>query len=283
MKNIEWADQTWNPLRGCANRCWANDHHPEGNCYAAAMARRNLGDVYGCAQCSDQLRIHFHPERLDEPRHWRKPRWVFCGSMTDLWTDEPPIQLEYWRHQIFEVMAATPQHDYIILTKRPDRIRFDEMWMQQGLSHWDGANLVIGVSVTKQDETHRIQTLLYKLHKFQREVPDRINFRPRIAVSFEPLLEFQCFDGLEYVIPDLDWVIVGAATGYVKRMYAAQDVSFAANQIVSEAHRRDIPVFVKPALEPQLPVHWRQLRQHPARKEVKECSDGSAVPNTKSP
>lgn len=105
---IEWCDAAWNPVTGCSKvspGC--------ANCYAEGIARRFWGD-------RSFREVQFHPERLDHPLRWRKPRKIFVNSMSDLWhesiTDE---QLD----QIFAVMALTPQHSYQCLTKRPERMK----------------------------------------------------------------------------------------------------------------------------------------------------------------
>jgi protein gp37 len=62
----------------------------------------------------------FHPDRLDVPLHWRKPRRVFVNSMSDTFheafTDE---QIS----DVFAAMCRAPQHTYLLLTKRPERMR----------------------------------------------------------------------------------------------------------------------------------------------------------------
>jgi protein gp37 len=57
---------------------------------------------------------------LDRPLHWRDPRCVFVESMGDLW--HPGIPFEFVA-AVFGVMAACPQHRFIILTKQARRMR----------------------------------------------------------------------------------------------------------------------------------------------------------------
>lgn len=59
-----------------------------------------------------------HPDSLTEPLRWTKPRKVFVNSMSDLFHARVPRE---FLARVFAVMAATPQHSYQILTKRPDR------------------------------------------------------------------------------------------------------------------------------------------------------------------
>ncbi|MGP4114624.1 phage Gp37/Gp68 family protein [Streptomyces sp. 4N509B] len=117
---IEWTNETWNPTTGCDRISPGCD-----NCYALTMARRlkamgqtkyqtdgnpvTSGPGFGLAT---------HRDALTEPLRWKKPRKVFVNSMSDLFHARVP---RAFLAQVFAVMAATPQHTYQILTKRPER------------------------------------------------------------------------------------------------------------------------------------------------------------------
>jgi protein gp37 len=64
--------------------------------------------------------VRLHPERLDQPLRWRRPRRIFVNSMSDLFHEEVPDEFVAC---IWAVMAASPQHTFQILTKRPARMR----------------------------------------------------------------------------------------------------------------------------------------------------------------
>jgi protein gp37 len=64
--------------------------------------------------------IKLHPERLTIPLHWREPREVFAGSMTDLFGDFVP---ESYLAQIFAVLALAQKHRFMIITKRAERMQ----------------------------------------------------------------------------------------------------------------------------------------------------------------
>jgi protein gp37 len=136
---IEWTDASWNPLRvrrkaTCKNDPggevgWHCEHVSEGcrNCYAETINRRlGTGLDYKPGHRADIE--HFLDEKmLLQPLHWKKPRKIFVGSMTDLFGDwVTDAQLD----RIFAVMALCPQHTFQVLTKRPERMRawFAERW-----------------------------------------------------------------------------------------------------------------------------------------------------------
>lgn len=110
---IEWTDATWSPVTGCAPIS-------EGcqNCYAKRMANRLRGRCGYPAD--DPFRVTLHPERLGEPLRWKEPRRVFVCSMGDLFHEDVPDEfIDY----VFAVMGRSQQHTFILLTKRPERMR----------------------------------------------------------------------------------------------------------------------------------------------------------------
>ena len=131
--------------------------------------------------------VALHPQELDRPKTWRKPRLVFVNSMSDLFHGRVPVA---FLERVFEVMADTPRHTYQVLTKRPERAAF----LADRLP-WP-PNVWLGASVESNDYLWRAEQL--------RAIPARIRF-----LSLEPLLA---------PVPDLDlagldWVIVGGESG----------------------------------------------------------------------
>lgn len=114
---IEWCNRTFNPWIGCtkvSNGC--------GNCYA-----ERFGKWFGVEWGPDRAR------KLTSAANWRQPRsWdrkaaaegrrlrVFCASLADVFDPEVP---DDWRDRAFAVMALTPNLDWLVLTKRPERMR----------------------------------------------------------------------------------------------------------------------------------------------------------------
>lgn len=105
---IEWTDSTWNPTTGCTPVSPGCDH-----CYAKTLTERFHGPG-----SFDEVKLH--PDRLDAPFRWRKPRRVFVNSMSDIFHDD--VSDEFIA-RVWAVMAASPQHTFQILTKRHGRMR----------------------------------------------------------------------------------------------------------------------------------------------------------------
>ena len=107
---IEWATDTWNPVTGCSKVSPGCQ-----NCYAERMAKR-LGGRAGYP-ADNPFAVTLHPERLTEPLHWKKPRRIFPCSVSDIFHPDIP---DRYRAAMFGIMAATPRHTYMVLTKRPE-------------------------------------------------------------------------------------------------------------------------------------------------------------------
>lgn len=113
---IEWTDATWNPVTGCSKVSAGCQH-----CYAETLAKRFEGDAFRPWVAKWAARnVVLHPNRLPMPLHWRTPRRVFVNSVSDLFHDQVP---DAFVDRVFAVMAQAPQHQFQVLTKRPERMR----------------------------------------------------------------------------------------------------------------------------------------------------------------
>lgn len=125
-----WNPETWNPVVGC---------EPAGvgclNCYAKNIAHRGMCEQHrGLTQLTkDGIQwtgeVRLVPDQLDKPLRWRKPRMVMCPSMGDLFHRDVPFEFVA---AVFGVMAACPQHFFVIPTKRTARMREGLAWMDKG-------------------------------------------------------------------------------------------------------------------------------------------------------
>lgn len=228
---IEWLARpgtipaSWNPITGCTP-CSEGCLH----CYAKAMVRR-FGTQWGLP-ADDPFRVTFHPDRLDRPLRWKKPRTIFVCSMADLWHRAVP---KGWRRCVLSYAASARQHTYIFLTKRPLYISAD--WSEM-------PNWWLGVTVENQ-------------RRARQRVP-RISRSPAAVrfVSCEPLL------GPIDLTPwlgKLDWVIVGAETGPGKR---PMDLDWA-RSICEQCVAAGVPFFFKRDSQGRDTLDGRQWRQWP--------------------
>ena len=196
--DICWCDYTWNPIVGCDGPA-----DEEGTCtlcsycYGYAL-RGRVGESLDCDLCRSYT-PHFHPERLTgrrAPAAVRKPQIVFADSMGDWWG--PRVDRE-WRERAFEAMRLAPQHHYVLLTKRPDLIDLDELFLYTPNGLWLG----VSMEVTDAASRDRLWHLLY--------IADELPRLVRPIVSIEPLIHG--WDWHLLAMPKLRWVIVGRQTG----------------------------------------------------------------------
>jgi protein gp37 len=187
--SIEWTEATWNPTTGCDRVSPGCD-----NCYALTLAKRLKSMGAAKYQLDGDPRtsgpgfgITVHPNALELPYSWRQPRVVFVNSMSDLLHARVPTS---FIRQVFDVMRATPQHTYQLLTKRSLRLRR----VADSLD-WP-ANLWMGVSVESVGQLARLDHL--------RATPSAVKF-----LSAEPLLG--PLEGLD--LTSIDWVITGGESG----------------------------------------------------------------------
>lgn len=152
---ISWTDSTWNPVTGCTKvspGCL--------NCYAKRISER-----FG----RDWDRVQLHPERLDIPLHWKKPRRIFVCSVSDLFHPRVPIKF-LW--DVLDVMRKNSRHTFQVLTKRPGRMLLATEFFR---GEWP-ANIWAGTSVESPKYLPRLDVLA--------RVPAPVRF-----VSLEPFLE----------------------------------------------------------------------------------------------
>lgn len=194
---IEWTDATWNPVAGCSIVTAGCT-----NCYAMQMAKRleamNVDKYKGLTRRSGKRTIWNGVVREDNsalaiPYSWKKPKKIFVNSMSDLFHEQVSDQfiLEVW-----QVMRATPHHNYQILTKRPKRMaQLVAKYIRDVLP-----NVWLGTSIENADVVGRADDL--------RAIPAAIRF-----ISFEPLIGPVGAVNLS----NIHWAIVGGESGNAAR------------------------------------------------------------------
>ncbi|MGT2507879.1 phage Gp37/Gp68 family protein [Cupriavidus basilensis] len=180
---IEWTDATFNPWIGCTKVSPACDH-----CYAeVSTPARSLGVSWG----AKEERHRTSPGNWKLPLRWNaqheeffaahgRRRRVFCASLADVFDNQVDPA---WRVDLLELIAATPNLDWLLLTKRIGNAHsmLNEALdvMSHGLTAWADVpwpNVWLGTTICNQEEADRdIPKLL--------AVPARVRF-----LSMEPLL-----------------------------------------------------------------------------------------------
>jgi len=235
---IEWTEHVWNTIVGCSRVSAGCDHcYAEGQVHrfggaktdaSGAVIRPSKYDRASTIKVGAAVRpgltflptahngsslgkgarwtgaVWLLPDVLEAPLRRKKPTTYFVNSLAD-WAHESIVESEQGRRflaAMFGVMAATPQHTYQILTKRPEQaakwfawfgrldwgllrdhveIHLDEAMIKRlrslrGPDAWPLPNVWIGASVEDQATADaRIPALL--------EVPAAVRF-----LSIEPML-----------------------------------------------------------------------------------------------
>jgi protein gp37 len=252
---IGWCTHTVNPIRARQLSTGKRGHYCEKiskgctHCYSSGMQPRLFGMPEFQTQRADTtIEVFLYLPALDAVRRRRKPARIFWCDMSDLfgaWVQED------WIAQCFAVMAATPHHTHLILTKRPERM---QAWVA---AHYPTPlpHVWLGTSVEDQQAADtRIPWLL--------KTPAGVRF-----LSVEPLLgpvrldrlgpwkepgvaclrEVYPLAGL-MAIPDSDWdvgrigwVIVGGESGRIRR---PMDLPWLTT-VAADCDAARVPLYVK--------------------------------------
>lgn len=259
---------TFNPWEGCS-RVSAGCQR----CYAETRAKR-----FGTVQWGPNGTRRVASESYwRQPLNWGSEaetsgvrRRVFCASLADVFEDwtglvvgadgeeryeregkffefgendcpapgESGIGLETIRRRLFRLIDATPNLDWLLLTKRPENVL---RMMPKG--YMPRPNVWIGTSVENQQAAdERIPHLL--------NIPAAVRF-----LSVEPMLGSIVFDSgwsvrgkpwVENGVPagvsdGIDWVIVGGESGHGARPCKVEWI----RSIVKQCEGAGVPCFVK--------------------------------------
>ncbi len=212
--SIEWTDATWNPVTGCTKVSKGCKHcYAERDWSRLQHLPRFAGRAFTDVAC--------HPERIDQPLRWTKPRRIFVNSMSDLFHEDVPDE---FIDQVFAAMASAKQHKFQVLTKRPQRMldycktigRHHENDRVSIADNWrmcnEGRclpNVWLGVSVEDQVTAGQRIPLLLK-------TPAAVRW-----ISVEPLLGPVNIQSAINLMPwkigggdsGLHWVVVGGESG----------------------------------------------------------------------
>lgn len=210
---IDWCDSTINCVYGCPNGC--------KYCYGNVMNKR-------FHFCKNWKIPEWKPEHLKD-FYSKKPKSIFIDSMSDIGTWK-----EEWFNAVANAIRDNPQHRYIALTKRFDRL------MDMFLRFPPPIEIFIGISVTRQTNANAA-TLV---HRFHNTMPD--------FYSIEPILE-------PIIIPDdaiPKTLIIGAETGNRKGKIIPRKEWI--DSLVKQADEHNSIVFMKESLRLLMGNDFRQ-------------------------
>lgn len=242
---IEWADATWNPITGCSvvsSGCT--------NCYAMRLAGgrlRNHSSRKGLTEMSKAGpvwtgEVRFNEPVLDQPLRWRRPRRIFVCAHGDLFHEAIPPK---WQLLVWATMMRAEHHHFLVLTKRPERMRL-----------FCDANAVLrnvwlGVSVEDQRAADTRIPILLATPAARRWISAEPLLGPvdlRYLQPGDPPTEINALAGTHGVLRPhggrcdrLDWVVVGGESGPGARPCDLVNVA----RIVEDCREFNVPVFVK--------------------------------------
>jgi len=199
VKCIKSSIKNMNLIIGCTNQC--------SYCYARTTARRYFLTEDFSVPVLEKRKL-----RLIDTKTANNYLMTPMSDFSD-WKEE-------WKDQIFSKIKNNPQHNFIFLTKSPDKVTFN--------THLE--NVWIGVTVTSDSEKERI-SLLKKNIKAKHYL---VGFEP----LFSPIKDID-FDGIE-------WIVIGTETGKRKGKIEAKKEWI--EGIVNQAQRFHIPIFMKEEL-----------------------------------
>ena len=188
---------------------------------------------------------------FNDPLKWMPHETIFTCSWSDFFHEAA----DPWRPEAWDIIRRTPQHTYLILSKRPERLRAHLPWTDRP---WP--NVWLGASPENQryaDERIPLLLATSAAHRF---------------LSVEPLLG--PID-LRHHLAGIDWVIVGGESG---KNFRPMEIAWA-ELIVEACGAAGVPIFMKqdsgprPGKQGRLPADlWR----HKVRTDDLDL-DGGAV------
>lgn len=217
---IEWCDATFNPWVGCQKVSPGCDH-----CYAEGWAKRS-GQV--------QWGPHGERKRTSEA-NWRKPlAWakaargtgerprVFCASLADWLDNQVPRD---WRYDLWGLIEATPELDWLLLSKRPENYVKLAPWHKDRIP----SNIWLGTTCEDQEHYNRRYRLIS-------EIPVAVRF-----VSYEPAIGPLAINLAVPPVRAPSWIICGGESGRSARMMEP----WWARNVRDDCERLGIPFFMK--------------------------------------
>lgn len=227
--SISWCDHTWSPWYGCTQVSMGAQGACEG-CYARFLSEtRQKRVIFGGPGRGEGTRDVRADSAWREPPRWNRktPGAFVFPSMCDPFDNHPALVEP--RRRFFDLIRATPNLTWLLLTKRPGNIvkLFRETILDVGDADYPQcfwpSNAAIGCTVVSQAEANRdipkllaAKAALKPAFAFLSMEPllgavdlTRISYRPYHHTVVDALNGYALAAGGETKI---DWVIAGGET-----------------------------------------------------------------------
>jgi protein gp37 len=193
---IEWTENTWNPVTGCTQVSPGCDH-----CYAMRLVNvRQVNNPRSPRYGHPFDEVMLHANRLDQPSRWKSPTRIFVNSMSDVFHKDVP---DAFIDRIFDEMERNAHHVFQVLTKRAERMKRYANKRYEGSSC--PAHIWLGVSVENIDYAWRAKML--------KETAATVRW-----ISAEPLIGSLS----DLQLAGIDWLVAGGESGPGARAMDAQ-------------------------------------------------------------
>jgi len=232
MTQIPYIDEHWGVVTGCSGQgCKCRD-----NCWARDMVRRFPAIHAGSNLLFDPHNpnrpvnfdvVQFHPDRLNKPLYWRKPRRIGVCFTGD-WMDDQ-VKCE-WIDDIMAIMFQADWHTYFTLTKQVKNLR------ERLTEYYPHPHIYHGVSICDQEDADT-------------KIPDLLRIPGKHWISIEPMLSpvnlrdylpIETIGGVEMESWP-SWIVIGAESG-PKRRPCPHEWMIAP---VEQCQAAQVPVWVK--------------------------------------
>lgn len=222
--------ETWNPIVGCSKVSPGCD-----NCYAEKFAFRlvnmlekSKSETYHVYQNAANKqgwtgRTALNTDHIAYPLRWKTPRMIFVCSMGDIFHEHVPFS---WIDQVFDIITDCSDHIFIILTKRPERMKEYMDYRIKSHKFYGHSWVWLGVTVENQEQANKRIPILLSIPAEKRfvsvepmlgpvDLKHGFDYGDEIAIDFltgdyftSPRQEEPAKDDNK-----LDWVICGGETG----------------------------------------------------------------------
>lgn len=184
---IDWPGLAYaiNHVTGCKNNC-------PFDCYARRLNKR-------FKFVKDFDNPEFNREILNKIYNIKKPSRIFMASLGELFGNWVPHE---WIEETLFVCKENPQHEYMFLTKNPNRYAYYEFT----------SNMWVGASICDSHNIDKLYNTYMPMVQLETSAKKFLSIEP-ITGSFSNI-NLDCFDliivgamtGKKRVVPEMEWV-----------------------------------------------------------------------------